>query len=269
MSHLFDKYLDKLGIQRRKPSLPALKEIIKAHLIKIPFENISKLFYYKNYNMRTIPDFKLYIDGIVKNNFGGTCYSSNFYLNKLLDHLGYNVRLCGADMMNPDVHIANVITINNKEYLVDVGYAAPFLTPLPLYLSRNYEITLGNNRYILLPKYKKGRSEIQLYRDDKLSHSYTLKPQVRSISEFEKVIEDSFRASATFMNAILLVRFGVNSSVVIHNFSILKTNKTVIKKTDLKNKSELAAQITANFKIPVDIVEEALETITNFKDAWN
>ena len=269
MKTLFDNYLGKLGIQRRKPGLQALKEIIKAHLIKIPFENISKLFYYKNYKMKTIPDFDLYIDGIVKNNFGGTCYSNNFYLNKLLDHLGYNVRLCGADMMNPDVHIANIVTINGKEFLVDAGYAAPFLTPLPLYLARNYEITLGDNKYILLPRDNKGRSKIQLYRDNKLSHSYKLKPQARSISEFEKVIEDSFRESATFMNTILLVRFGLNSSVVIHNFSLIKTNKTAIKKTGLKNKSELADQITANFKIPLGIVKEAVEMVTNFKDAWD
>lgn len=43
--NLFNKYLKLLGLKISNPSFEFLCEITKAHLIKIPFENISKLIY--------------------------------------------------------------------------------------------------------------------------------------------------------------------------------------------------------------------------------
>jgi hypothetical protein len=40
-----DHYLTILGVVRREPSLEALRELLAAHLTRIPFENISKLYY--------------------------------------------------------------------------------------------------------------------------------------------------------------------------------------------------------------------------------
>lgn len=41
------RYLKLLGISRRKPSYNALREIIEAQMMNVPFENISKLYYLK------------------------------------------------------------------------------------------------------------------------------------------------------------------------------------------------------------------------------
>lgn len=40
---LLVRYLKLLGLQKKKPCMEALKEIIAAHITKVPFENISKL----------------------------------------------------------------------------------------------------------------------------------------------------------------------------------------------------------------------------------
>lgn len=129
---LFIRYLKILGIQRQKPDFEYLKNIVKAQMLKIPFENISKLFYKKRIDLDQLIDFELYLEGMEKYRFGGTCYSNNFYLNQLLEWLGYNIKLCGADMKNPDVHIVNIVNIENRDFLIDTGYAAPFLEPIPL-----------------------------------------------------------------------------------------------------------------------------------------
>ena len=81
---LFFKYLKLLGIQRQSPSFEYLKEIVKGQLAKSPFEKISKLDWKKRLNLNQLIDFELYLDGIEKYNFGGTCYANNFYLNQLL-----------------------------------------------------------------------------------------------------------------------------------------------------------------------------------------
>ena len=266
---LYEKYLKILKVSRREPSINALSQVVKAHLTNIPFENISKLYYKKNYGLKTIPDFELYIEGILNNNFGGTCYSNNYYLNKLLNYLGYNVRLCGADMTNPDVHIINIVSIDKKDFLVDVGYAAPFLKPIPLDLDEEYKIALGTDEYFVLPKSENGYSELRMFRNGRLKHGYTAKPYARSISEFETVITDSFRDTSTFLNAILLVRFKSNSSIVIHNFSLIETKDIHSKITKLKSKADLAEKIITHFAIPKNIIEESLSIIKNYEDAWN
>jgi hypothetical protein len=46
-------------------------------------------------------------------------------------HPGFDVKLCGADLKNTDIHVISMVRINGKEYIVDGGYTAPFLAPLP------------------------------------------------------------------------------------------------------------------------------------------
>jgi hypothetical protein len=77
------------------------------------------------------------------------------------------------------------------------------------------------------------------------------------------------RITATFLNAVLLVKFGVNSSVVIHNFSLIETEGFNVNKFLIKDKEELIDQIYFRFSISKDIVRESLSLITNYEDAWN
>ena len=166
---LFDRYLNILGIGRREPSITALYEIIMAHLTKVPFENISKLLY-KKQGLKYIPVLSVYLDGIEKFNFGGTCYSNNYYLYLLLKYLGYDVKLCGADMKNPDVHVVSMVKIGEQDFIVDVGYAAPFTEPLPGDLKKNYVITFGDEKYILNPRDESGYSKLEQYYKGELKH---------------------------------------------------------------------------------------------------
>jgi len=219
---LFEKYLDLLGIEKSIPTYDFLCKVVKAHLIKIPFENISKLLF-KKQGLYNIPDFKAFLDGIEKNNFGGTCYTNNYYLYRLLKHLGFEIRLCGADMKNPDVHIISMVKIENKEYIVDVGYAAPFYEPLPRYLKEYFNIALGNEKYVVKPIDNLGRTTIEQQSNETLQHWYTAKPEARNIDEFSKVIMDSYSDDATFMNAIRITKFTEYGSLVLKNLYFTKT----------------------------------------------
>jgi arylamine N-acetyltransferase len=61
-------------------------------------------------------------------------------------------------MSAPDVHMVNIVTLDGRPYLADVGYAAPFLAPLPLDLAQDQEIAWGRERYVLKPRDAAGRS---------------------------------------------------------------------------------------------------------------
>ncbi len=266
---LFLRHLRLLGIRRQRPGFEYLKEIVRVQASKIPFENISKLFFNKRLNLKHLIDFERYLDGIEKYRFGGTCYANNFYFNQLLNWLGFEIKLCGADMKSPDVHIVNIVTVDNREFLVDTGYAAPFSEPLPLGLSNDYSINMGNDHYVLKPQNNNTRPQIELYRDGALIHGYSVNPRARSIGEFRQIIEDSFKESSTFLNALLLTRFDADNFITIHNMTIIESHGNVSKKNSIDSIDQLTSVIENRFGIPGTIVLESIEGLQMWKDGWN
>ena len=218
--------------------------------------------------MRSLPDLGLFLDGIERFHFGGTCYSTNYYLYQLLENLGYEIRLCGADMSSPDVHMVSIVSMEGREFLVDVGYAAPFLEPLPRDLATDYVVELGRDRYVLKPRDAAGRSRLEMYRDGALRHGYLAKPAPRRISDFEQVIADSYRDEATFMNALLLARFFPDRSVVIHNLTVVESRGTTSAIRTLSNREELARAIQESFGIPEDLVLDTVKDLGQLRDIW-
>lgn len=269
ISNLCDRLLGVLGIDRQKTSFEALTEVVRAFAMRVPFENVSKLYYKARFGLRGLPNSDMYIDGIERYNFGGTCYPNNYHLHLLLAHLGYDVKLCGANMANPDVHLVNLVSLDGREFLVDAGYAAPFLAPLPRDLDEDYKISLGRERYVLNPQDGNGVSRLDLYRDGELVHGYTVKPIPRRIDHFTDVIKDSFRDSATFMNSLLLVRLYPGRSVVIRNLSIIESDKKGYDVRELSGRDQLPAAVEEHFSIPREIVSEAVAELRGFGDPWS
>lgn len=263
----FNQYIKILELEPASPTYSFLEKIVSAHLAKIPFENISKLLYKKN-GMTDIPDFEQYLDGIEKYNFGGTCYSINYYLYLLLKYLGFDVKLCGADMRNPDVHIISIVNVNEKEFIVDCGYAAPFLEPLPRNLSIDYIITFGDEKYILRPKSSNGTSKLEQYYKDELKHFYIAKPEPILQQEFQKVIGDSYDAAALFMNALLITRFSRNYSAVFRNFYLTEVKGSEITRKVIA-KDEIPGVVKKIFGMPVHLVKEAISDLSSLKDIYS
>jgi arylamine N-acetyltransferase len=183
--------------------------------------------------------------------------------------LGYRATLSGADMSNPDVHLVSMVELEKREYLVDVGYAAPFVTPLPRDLTTDHVITLGRDRYVLRPQDAEGRSRMDLYRDGTLKHGYVATPQPRRIGEFEQVIAESFDDESTFMNALLLARFCPDASLVIHNTAVIEFHDgDSATRTDV-NRDQLPAVILEHFGIPPEITSAAVTQLGPFGDPWS
>jgi arylamine N-acetyltransferase len=266
--HLLQQYLDILGAANKVPSHDALTELVTAQLTRVPFENISKLYYRKHLGLTDLPTLPQYLDGIAQNHFGGTCYSNNYYFYCLLASLGYKVELCAADMTAPAVHAFSLVRVEGREYLVDTGYAAPFLSPLPRDLMTDYTVELGRDRYVLRPQDGNGCSRLDLYRDGILKHGYLARPEPRRIEDFSGVIKSSFGPDATFLNSLLLARFYPGRSVVIHNFALIESQGTVFTIRRLNGLDELISSIEERFDMSRRIVAEALSGLEKFRDAW-
>jgi arylamine N-acetyltransferase len=264
---LFEKYLSLLGLKKSHPDFNFLSSIVKSHLIKIPFENISKLLL-KKHGFNYIPSLEEYLNGIEKYNFGGTCYANNHYLNLLLNFLGYDARLCGADMKDPDVHLISIVVINKKELIVDCGYAAPFFNPLPEDLKDELTFSFGDEKYIIKPKDINGHTKVEQHFNGKLQHWYTAKPYARKIEEFQKVIEDSYNDDSTFMNSIRITKFIENGSLVLKNLYFSETidDKTYTKRIE---REDLPKIIEQKFGIPANAASVAVSQLKELKDIYD
>jgi arylamine N-acetyltransferase len=256
-SHV-SRYLRVLGAPPRPPAREALFELVSAHLQRVPFENVSKLLRLRRSGLRGIPDLDDFLDGIERFHLGGTCYANNHYLHELLRALGYDADLCGADMSEPDVHLVILVRLDGREYLVDGGYGAPFLEPLPRDLPHDVEIVLGRERYVLKPRDALGRSRLELYRDGELRHGYLAKPRPRRIEEFSGVVAASFRAEATFMNRVTFMRFRPGRALVLQNRNLLEFEGPDARAERLDG-ADLPDVIERRFEVPAAITREALD----------
>ncbi|HVP07043.1 MAG TPA: arylamine N-acetyltransferase [Candidatus Acidoferrum sp.] len=264
----FGRYLRLIGLERSQPDYDTLCRALLAQMVLVPFENISKLYRLKHQGLRGLPNLEAHLNGIEKYHFGGTCYANNYYFHLLLRYLGFDVRLCGADMSTPDAHMVSIVRLDSRDLLIDVGYGAPFLTPLPLDLLADVTVTNGHDRYVLRPKDSLGKSRLDLYRKGKLKHGYTANPGPRTLEDFSHSITESYRPEATFLNAILLVRFYPGRTVAVHNQTVIEAEGGRVRVRMIPDRAGIAPVVEELFGIPKSIVGEAVDMIGEFGDAW-
>ncbi len=265
---LVERYLRLLGVARRPPDLALLRAVVSAHLDRVPFENVSKLHRWRTLGLTGLPDAGLFLSGIEETGFGGTCYANNYHLHRLLGALGFDVTLCGADMASPNVHLVSLVRVEGREYLVDAGYAAPFVDPMPADLPSEHVVAWGHDRYVLAPRDGAGRRRMTLHRDGVPKHGYVVNPEPRRIEDFAGVIADSFRPEATFRNALLLARFSHERSVVIHNLSLIETDGSGTRIEKLRDRTALARAAEVRFGIPATVTEAVASELPALRDAW-
>lgn len=252
---VIDRYLRLLGISESPAGYNGLGALVRAHLVRVPFENISKLLLYAREGSGrpiTLPEF---LDGIEHSDFGGTCYSSNPFLAELLRAVGYDAVLLGADMSAPDVHTSIRVRLEGREYHVDVGYAGPFDVPIPLDASS--EIAFGGSRYVFGPA--PGGHEMAVYVGDEPVHRYLVHEPPRSHAFFFGTIAESFEPGRTFMRCLRITRFLENGGAVeLRNRRLLRLTSGGATETTVNSLAELRRAVDDEFGMPRCRVEEAV-----------
>jgi arylamine N-acetyltransferase len=262
------RYLAVLGVAPRPPSPAGLHELVAAHVTRVPFENVSKLYRRNRLGLTALPPLRLFLDGIERDRLGGTCYSNNCHLWSLLVSLGYEATLCGADMSAPDVHAVILVALHGREYLVDAGYGAPFLSALPRDAGTDQVVAWGHERFVLKPRDAAGCSRLELHRGGAVRHGYLAKPAPRRPADFERVIADSFGPGATFMNAVAFYRFERDGAVLLRNLSLLEATRESSTTRALRDLDEVASVLRVRFGVPGEIVAEALRGLGPLHQEW-
>ncbi|MEM8894822.1 MAG: arylamine N-acetyltransferase [Bacteroidota bacterium] len=142
-----DGYLQRINIRRSyQPTLLYLKQLHRAHLYSVPFENLD--IYHGN---KIILDVDRTYKKVVERNRGGFCYELNGLFYHLLLQLKYDCKLISAQVyredgsLGPDFdHVAIIVRIDGVSWLVDVGFGDGFIDPKRL---EPYQSMLDYNRY--------------------------------------------------------------------------------------------------------------------------
>ena len=130
-----EAYLARIGYGgATEPSPAVLADLQLAHLLTVPFENLS---IHTGEDIRLRPDWLF--DKVVRRRRGGFCYELNGLFAELLVDLGFEVERLAARVFRDDGglgiafgHLCLRVTAGGRAWLADVGFGDSFALPLAL-----------------------------------------------------------------------------------------------------------------------------------------
>lgn len=139
------------------PSAETLKQLQVAHLLTVPFENLSI-----HAGEPIILDDEALFHKIVVQRRGGFCYELNGLFAALLRALGFDVTMLSAAVKNPEEGFGpefdhmTLMVVLDEPWLADVGFGDSFREPLRLDMrqeqvqgERAYRIDHDGDRFML------------------------------------------------------------------------------------------------------------------------
>lgn len=181
-----DRYLSRIGyVGPREPGQQALRQLHRAHLFSVPFENLSI-----GWGEPITLDEMAHYWKIVESRRGGFCYEQNGLFAWALREMGYPVEYLSASVWSaltpapgygPDFSHMLLKVDLHEPWIVDVGFGDSFLNPLMLRTSheqvegsRTHRLAREGEAYTLLTRRADGKW-LERYR-------FTLQP--RAVEDF-------------------------------------------------------------------------------------
>ena len=180
----FHAYLERIGIKGKvAPTIEELYRLQEQHLLHIPFENLDI-----HYGYPIVLETTNFYHKIVHDKRGGFCYELNGLFYNLLNWIGYDVTRLSARVFADGKyseefdHLALMVELKNKKFLVDVGFGSFSLEPLEITCNKIQKDRFGDflinskDEEFIVQKIEKNETIPQ--------YKFTLKP--RELSEFSK-----------------------------------------------------------------------------------
>ncbi len=126
-------YLERIGyIGSREPTAETLRQLHRAHLLAVPFENLDV-----HLGQPIVLSLPAFYEKIVGRRRGGFCYELNGLFAWLLERLGFAVtrlsaRVFAGAQPGPEFDHLVLLIETDERMLADVGFGDSFLEPLRL-----------------------------------------------------------------------------------------------------------------------------------------
>jgi N-hydroxyarylamine O-acetyltransferase len=129
-----EAYLDRIHYRGSlAPNAETLRQLHVAHLLTVPFENLSI-----HHGVPIVLEEEALFDKVVRRRRGGFCYELNGLFAALLRTLGFDVAMLSAGVMNaagevsPEFDHMTLLVRLDEGWLADVGFGDLFCEPLLL-----------------------------------------------------------------------------------------------------------------------------------------
>lgn len=265
------KYLESMGLEpmyQEKLSFAYLQQICSAHLNTFAFENISKFIYHRNWkqNGYFVPPVEVFVDNYQQYGFGGTCYTQNTNLYRLLQALGYDCNLVTLG----EEHMAILVRLpefRNEQVYVDSGAAAPFFSPVRFETDVSNVSSFGTDKILIrsLPG-EQGRYVYNRYANNEPSgEPWEFDAYRRSeLDDFQQLIEEANKPGATFMTFLRCQLWQLDRSrsvsLVNTTFGIRSADGGLVKRK-LRTVEDIEQVISEEFGLPRLPVRGAIEIL--------
>ncbi len=255
-------YLEFLGLSPEPPSLDFLGRLLRAHLHRIPFENISKLWYFRRLAELgwSVPPPEIWTESVRRRNFGGTCFTINSNLYRALLELGYDARLM---RVAGGGHLSVGVRLEGRLHLVDPGLGAPLFAPVDL--SRDTSVDwCGRGMRIYPMRNEPGAYHMDHYSDGKRKLAWTFSTLPEPLSQFGPNIDNSYSPTGYFMVYMTCSLYSANPD---RNLSLANSAFTVRHAdgrkivTVLDSVEDIETVLREEFRLPGLPVREAIETL--------
>lgn len=175
-------YLERIGyVGSKEPTAETLAALQYAHLLSVPFENLS-IHVHEPIRLEEESLF----EKIVVRKRGGFCYELNILFAALLTALGYQVRLLSAEVAGADGEFSPpfdhlMLRVDLAEpWLVDVGFGDTFRHPLLLDSRDTQPQPMGSYRLQQSGTY----TMLEELSDDRWVSQYRFEPATHHREEF-------------------------------------------------------------------------------------
>lgn len=253
---LFRRYLGILGWAGD----PGLHELVSSHLIKVPFENVSKLL--RPADAPKLPPIEEFLRGIGDQDLGGTCYAIASHFTTLLQFLDYDVELLAADAGGtPRAHAVCRVRLDDQLHLVDVGFGAPFYHPialdsLPLHVPHG-DVAYTLDRHV---SHREAVEVVMLRKGAKVTN-YVAKPPVVAPEGFAAAVERTYAPDAPLMRRLRIIRYFASRALEIDNNRLVTTHHNITTVTPIRDIDELEAIVHEALQLPRMPVREAVDVL--------
>lgn len=183
------QYLTALDVEFQTPDLQTLCDLIKAHLLTVPYELFSKIHYYnqREENGWLIPPVEVFVENLVTKGLGGNCYILNFSFGRLLEALGYRLDYCRV----VPGHMAIRVYLDGHIWYVDVGYGAPTYRPIRLEEEPDFTSLYGER--VKITKLNETQYEIERFYYENPFAKKVIEWSALTFADFAEDIQHSHR----------------------------------------------------------------------------
>ncbi|MBT8236088.1 MAG: arylamine N-acetyltransferase [Bacteroidia bacterium] len=244
------KYLERINYSGAlEPDLQLLKNLQKNHLLNIPFENLDI-----HYHTPIKLNIDQFYDKIIRKNRGGFCYELNGLFYELLCSLGFRVKQVSArvyskeNKYSPEYdHLTIIVTIDDTEYLTDVGFGEFIFEPLELEFGK---IQNDEKGHFLIDTYENGYLRVSKLENEIASPEFIFKNEARELEAFEEMCEyHQTDPRSHFMQKRLISLPTENGRITISGDLLKIKEKNVITEKVLRNEKDFEKELWDKFRI--------------------